>query len=311
MDTQTTQLLNAYWLRPETALWRAIDIGAMSSFEFRSPSLDFGCGDGLFSFIRAGGELAASFDAFQVTDGLNKFFEHHDVYDAFDASLAPVITASPRYQIDTAFDHKPNLLQKAATLGLYRSFAVGDGNAKLPFDDASYSSIFSNIVYWLDEPSVTLKELRRILRRDGELCLMLPDRNLLDYSFYNSLFVKTGNTRWAWLDKIDRGRLSDNIKQVRSAGEWETIFAEAGLAVTHHVRHLSKPIVQIWDIGLRPLFPLLMKMVRSVDRNDLPEIKDEWIKTMGDFVEPLLEIERLQNPEQAAFHCYILRPESR
>jgi hypothetical protein len=58
------QLLNAFWLRPETAMWREVDIRAMASFEFRSPSLDLGCGDGLFSFIRAGGHFGVGFDAF-------------------------------------------------------------------------------------------------------------------------------------------------------------------------------------------------------------------------------------------------------
>lgn len=47
--------LNAYWLRPETALWRTLDVEAMRTFKVTSPSLDLGCGDGTFSFIRAGG----------------------------------------------------------------------------------------------------------------------------------------------------------------------------------------------------------------------------------------------------------------
>lgn len=48
--------LNAYWLRPETALWRTLDVESMKGFEFAAPSLDLGCGDGTFSFIRGGGE---------------------------------------------------------------------------------------------------------------------------------------------------------------------------------------------------------------------------------------------------------------
>ncbi|MGO6903974.1 methyltransferase type 11, partial [Rhizobium ruizarguesonis] len=56
------QLLNVFWLRPETALWRYLDIEAMRDFQFIGRSLDFGCGDGLFSFIRAGGEFDPLFD---------------------------------------------------------------------------------------------------------------------------------------------------------------------------------------------------------------------------------------------------------
>lgn len=43
------QLLNIFWLRPETALWRYLDINTLRDFEFVGHSLDFGCGDGLFS----------------------------------------------------------------------------------------------------------------------------------------------------------------------------------------------------------------------------------------------------------------------
>ncbi|MFB2605609.1 methyltransferase type 11, partial [Rhizobium phaseoli] len=57
MTSVLEQLLSVFWLRPETAIWRYLDIEAMKSFEFEGRSLDFGCGDGLFSFIRAGGRF--------------------------------------------------------------------------------------------------------------------------------------------------------------------------------------------------------------------------------------------------------------
>lgn len=49
------RFLNAYWIRPESALWRALDVRSMKNFQFESPSLDLGCGDGTFSFLRGGG----------------------------------------------------------------------------------------------------------------------------------------------------------------------------------------------------------------------------------------------------------------
>lgn len=49
------QFLNAYWLRPETALWRTLDVKSMRDFRFESPSLDLGCGDGTFAFLALGG----------------------------------------------------------------------------------------------------------------------------------------------------------------------------------------------------------------------------------------------------------------
>lgn len=77
-----TNFLNAYWLRPETALWRTLDVVAMRDFKFASPSLDMGAGDGTFSFLRAGGEFDNRFDVFLDVDNLDSYFDNVDVYDS-------------------------------------------------------------------------------------------------------------------------------------------------------------------------------------------------------------------------------------
>jgi SAM-dependent methyltransferase len=300
------QLLNAFWLRPETALWRAIDIQAMANFQFESPSLDFGSGDGMFSFIRAGGQLSSDFDAFKATAGLDKFFEDVDVFDAFDPKLSPLITKKPDYQIDVAFDHKQNLLSKAATLGLFKELKVGDGNQPLPFGNDSFASIFSNIVYWLDDPKSVLAELARILKPGGKICLMLPNRTLPEFSFFKSLAGET-NPDWAFLSRLDRGRLSDNVKQAKSAEEWQAIFGTAGLSVHEHHAHLSKTVIQMWDVGMRPLFPVLMKMANAIPEDKIDPIKSDWIATFKHFLEPISKMDStLTQGQEPAFHCYIL-----
>jgi len=305
--TTFDELLNAFWLRPETALWRELDIQAMHSFEFRSPSLDLGCGDGIFSFIRAGGGFDLSFDAFRSMSGLDKFFENVDVFDAYDEKQKPGLVRAPGYQIDWAFDHKENLLKKASLLGLHKNMRVGDANQPLPFPDESFNSLFSNIVYWLDEPKAVIAEIARVLRPGGQACLMLPNSTMPEFSFYNQLYVKSNRPEWAFLEKLDRGRFKDNIRQARSAEMWEAMFASAGLQIAMHKTHLSKSVIQIWDIGLRPLFPVLRKMADAVPLERLPEIKQEWIATLKQFLEPLVHLDdRLGQGEEPAFHCYVL-----
>ena len=301
------QLLNVFWLRPETALWREIDIRAMQSFTFNSPSLDMGCGDGIFSFIRAGGGFNPEFDAFQAMSGLDRFFEKVDVFDAFDERVSPAVTQTPRYTIDCGFDHKENLLSKAAQLGLYGELKQGDGNQQLPFLDESFNSIFSNIIYWLNDPQAVLKEIARILKPNGRVCLMLPNHTLPEFSFYNQLYVKTGSEQWAFLDKLDRGRFSDNIRQAKTRLHWEDLFSVAGLRVAEHKAYLSKIVVQTWDIGLRPLFPVLHRITQTIPSSELLDIKSEWIATLSHFLEPLADMDdNLSGNFEPAFHCYIL-----
>jgi SAM-dependent methyltransferase len=309
MTASTTfdELLNVFWLRPETALWREIDIRAMSSFTFRSPSLDLGCGDGVFSFIRAGGRLDERFDAFRSVARLDKFFDNADVFDAFDESVSSVVIRRPSYEIDCGLDHKENLLKKARQLGFYRELKHGDANRPLPFPDHSFNSVFSNIVYWLDDPQEVVAEIARVLRPGGQACLMLPNRTLPEFSFYNQLYVKTGDPDWAFLEKLDRGRFSDNIRQARSKETWEAMFQRAGLRIDRHVTHLSKTIVRVWDIGLRPLFPVLRRMTDAIAPDGLAAIKHEWVSTLRQFLEPMVLLDRrLCGEAEPGFHCYVV-----
>ncbi|MDO8291981.1 MAG: class I SAM-dependent methyltransferase [Gallionella sp.] len=306
-DDNLRALLNVFWLRPETAMWRAIDINAMKSFNFTSPSLDLGCGDGIFSFIRAGGRFSKNFDAFQTVGSLDKFFENVDVFDASDDSPSPNVEQVPSYKIDVGFDHKKNLLSKANKLSLYKELIEGSANQPLPFEDSKFNTIFSNIVYWLDDPKFVFSEIYRVLKPGGKACLMLPNQTFPEFSFYNQLYVKTQNKEWAFLEKLDRGRFEENFRQAKSSKEWENLILESGLSINEHVCHLSKTVIQIWDIGLRPLFPVLLKMAKNMDEKNLIDIKNEWIDILDQFLKPLVKMDgSLHQNEEPAFHCYIL-----
>lgn len=307
MSKYFDQLLNVFWLRPETSLWRSIDIDVMKNFEFSSPSLDLGTGDGIFSFIRAGGQFDIAFDAFQSVSHLDHFFDNVDVFDSFDKPIKPIISRPSDYQIDFGFDHKDNLIKKAKTLDLYKSLILGDANQPLPFNNNFFRSVFSNIIYWLDDPQKIFCEISRILKPGGRCCVMLPNKTFPEFSFYYNFCVKTENHKFDFLEKLDRGRMSENIKHAKSGKEWKHIFERAGLDVVSHKTHLSKTVIQIWDIGLRPLFPLLHKMVRTINEESLVELKREWIKTMKIFLDPIrLMDNELNTGIEAAFHCFIL-----
>lgn len=161
------ELLNIYWLRPETALWRTIDIEVMKEFNIKGNSLDLGCGDGVLSFIRAGGQFDNSFDDYQSIGNLDKFFDNHDVHDTFLENYSPHVTKQADYKFSMALDHKENLLKKANRLDFYKGYIVHDANQTLPFEDNTFDSIFSNIVYWLDNPQKSFNEISRVLKEGG------------------------------------------------------------------------------------------------------------------------------------------------
>ena len=302
------ELLKIYWLRPETVLWRYLDNKAMNNFKFNSPSLDIGGGDGLLSFVRAGGEFDDLFDAFQSMKDMTNYFDGEDVWNHYDDSLKPIITKEPDYKIDYILDHKQALLDKAKTLNLYNNFVQHDANEKLPFKDNEFNTIYSNIVYWLDKPEETFKEIFRILNKDGECCLFLPNSTYPDFSFYNELYLKTGDEDFEFLKFLDRGNLSE-IKSAKSYDEWKVLIENSGLSIKEHKIHLSKTVMQIWHIGLRPIFPLLLEMVNSIDNKDkLKSIKRKWIETFNMMLKPIADMdEKLNQNKEHAFHMFILK----
>ena len=301
------RFMNVYWLRPETALWRSLDCMALQDVKFLNPIVDIGCGDGLFSFIRAGGDLSPEYDMFSQVKELDSFFDNVDIYDHFDSSaIAPVVRRKPAYQIDLGLDHKESLLKKALSLGCYSQVKVCDVNNILPVENASYRTIFSNILYWLENYKLTLKEFHRILMDDGKVILLLPNNTLKEYFLYQKLYVNTGDPKWSWLRLLDRGR-SENIKLCQSYEKWASDFNESGFKVVDHRQYLSKTIIEVWDIGLRPISPLLVEMVNSLSLTDRLRIKGKWIESLIPLVEPLSELNwATDNEFPPAFHMFVL-----
>lgn len=312
------EFLNVYWLRPETAVWRAIDVVVMDDFSFLSPSLDLGCGDGIFSFLRGGGRFDLTFDVYSdVNVSTSTYFKNVDVYDHYNHATNVKLTRNPFYKIDFALDHKNNLLEKAKRFNFYNNYLCHDANTSLPFPDSYFNTIFSNIVYWLDKPKNALLEINRILKSKGKVALMLPDESFINCSLYSKLYMSATNMEkitplpppnndWKWLEKIDRGRMTENIKHLYNAAKWEDMFFEANLKVVKHKKHLSRNFISMWDIGLRPIFPLLYKMQNKLKFEDKLEIKKEWVSLFHEFALPIMEIDLKKEEKDCVFHYYVL-----
>lgn len=300
-------LLSAYWLRAETALTRTLDIYSMKDFQFESPSLDIGCGDGVFSFIRAGGRFQRDFDVFLSVSNLENYFKYEDVYNTFDGTKVIHIEKRPDYQIDYAFDHKQALLDKAACLGLYKHLMLGDANQPLPFPDQSFQSVFSNILYWLDDPGQVLKEIYRVLKPGGHCCIFLPDQTFLETQLFCRFHGKINEEMDCLLALLDKGRFQEQMKTVHPKSEWEKMILGGGFRISACYGHLSETIIKIWDIGLRPIFPVLLQAFRQIGAEERDTLKKKWVDLFHMFAMPLLRTELKSDIlGKPTFYTYLL-----
>ncbi len=74
-----------------------------------------------------------------------------------------------------------------------------------------------------------------------------------------------------------------------------------------HRQYLSKTVIEIWDIGLRPISPFLIEMVNLINLKNRLEIKLKWFDHLIPFIEPFCELDWYTDSEfPAAFHLFVL-----
>lgn len=283
-DDLLRKFLNVYWLRPETALWRALDCKAMEDIEFQSPSLDLSCGDGVFSYVFAGGDFDHSFDVYKGTDNLDKFFEGEDIYDAAPEEYDPAVTAEPERRFAVGTDWKGDLLEKAEQLDLHDELVQHDNNEPLPFDDDRFKTVFSNSAYWIDNLDLHLEEIRRVLHPEGRAVLVLMTEHV--HSFIEHLYDE-----WAdelgqeVIDILERDRMT-NKPSLHDVDGWEKTVEDAGFDVVEKRVGVTWWHAAMWDVGLRPISTHLIRMANALSDEQRRAIKSDWIDTWYQLLEP-------------------------
>ena len=292
--------LNVAWLRPESALWDAIASEIISKEKISSPSLDLGCGNGIFSFITAGGRFLPDYDWYRNANTVG-FWENKDIYDAYARrELGEIVSRRPEYSFDLGLDVKHNLLRQAAELRFYRQLAVADANAPLPFQSASFQTVFSNVLYWLRSADDCLREIHRVLRPSGRAILCLMDQSFPDLALTYQWRVTGSNL----LRLLNRGR-EQSVAWTIGEEELYRLAGKAGFEVVSYARYISPLTLRTWDIGLRPLSPVLINLTRKLSPADRAQFKAEWIETLKPFLSELFTMEE-QERKRGVFHFICL-----
>lgn len=300
------RFLNVYWLRPENAFWMVLRSHSLLPFAFDTPSADISCGDGCFTFLHAGGAFEISFDVFGSVGRLDEVRDKHaDMFDHVSAEYRPAVTQTPAFTVSFGTDWKQALLDKASRLGVYEALKLHDSNSPLPFSDESLATVYCNSAYWVREIDAFLRELRRVTKPGGKLLLQVKLDSIAQYT----LEAFRGVLGDRWLDIIGRGRV-ETWPTLADRATWEQRFAVAGLKIESAVPFITRTHAHIWDIGLRPIAPMLVRMANGLAPQTRTAIKKEWIEL---FVELLLPFTRpdadlFAGPGEPGEILYVLRP---
>jgi len=301
------QLLSIHWLRPETALWRTFDCLLMHNFSFGEKTADLGCGDGTLSYVMAGGSLPG-YDAYAQVAPMKGYREGADIYNITvkDNDILALDSSTLRYTYSFGIDHKEGLISKAKRFkGFYEHTIVHDLNTPLPFDDGGLSAAFSNVLYWLHDLDVVLADWARMLVQAGRLFLFVPNKCFKEKAWL--YYLAPHNEGRRYYNFLDRG-YNSLIKHCYTMREWETLFTRNGFHVVRHEKYLTDPVMEIWNIGTRPIAPLLIDMASNIMPEKKDEMRMEWIDYFASFFTPIIEGEFGANPgdEAHAFHFYVL-----
>lgn len=277
---------------------------ALRKAGFNTLNADICCGDGVFSFLHLGGEFDASFDVFSATGRLSRVTnDHADMFDVAATDYAPPIARPCASAVAIGADLKPNLLAKATALGLYRETVQLDANQPLRLAEGAFDSIYCNSAYWISNIDLFLMELARIVRAGGRIALHVKLDAMRDYTLENQRATLGGK----FLDIIARGRL-ECWPTMGSRSIWETRFAAAGLDVVGELAFATRTHAHIWDIGLRPIAPLLVKMANALHPGTRAAIKNDWVALLLELGEPLcrFDLNLLDSSGEPAEIQYVL-----
>jgi SAM-dependent methyltransferase len=306
-DELLGRYLNIYWLRPENAFWTVLRSLAWQPVTMTPPSIDLSCGDGVFSFVHAGGAFGLSFDVFQRVGNLARVTrDNADMFDqAPDAGYRPDVTSRPAWTIDVGTDLKATALAKAATLGFYERLLQHDNNQPLPFGDDEFQSVYCNSAKWVRNIDLLLREIARITRPGGTIVLHVKLDTVARYTLA-PFRAQLGDRALAILD---RGRLA-TWPSLASRPEWEQRFRAAGLEIIDATPLATRTHAHLWDIGLRPIAPLLVRMANELTPETRLTIKRDWIALFCELLKPMCrpEFDLFVEAHEPAEMQYVLRP---
>ena len=144
----------------------------------------------------------------------------------------------------------------------------------------------------------------RITADDGRVLLQVKLDSVLRYTLERHRDVLGDR----FLEIIGRGR-AETWPSLTDRATWETRFAAAGLTIERAVPFITRTHAHLWDVGLRPIAPLLIELANNVTPETRARIKRRWVDLFCELCTPFCdaEVDLLPGSAEPAEIMYVLR----
>ena len=292
------QYLSVNWLRPETLLWDVpLSLLVDPYLKQKGKKLEVGIGNGINSFVTLGGKFYESFDSYSNLNS-SSFLKSEDIYNTFKQKRQKIIKKYVKERFDLVIDHKQNLLKQAKLLNISKKYIKYDCNNVLELNN-KFDLVYSNILYWLNNPFFNLKNFNNILNPNGILLFILPNENF--YKYCKS--YKSKEKFWKLLNLKRNKHYNFNYKKKDIKYKLNKMNC---YKIINIKSFFSKKSCNIWDVGTRLLSSELIRMTKNLNQREKMKIKINWCKKLYPLIYHLV-LDEIRESNTGAFDLYILK----
>lgn len=163
-----------------------------------------------------------------------------------DGIFASVLFAEP---VDIGVDPNERELSLARESGAYREL-VAHGGDRIPAEDASIGTVFSNsVLEHIPDIEPVLREVHRVLARDGRFYATVPTHRI-EESNLGRVVIERLHMKWLvrrW-NRLFRGIW--HLHNVLTPAEWEALFRRAGFDVEEAIEYQSLRMYRVREAVL-------------------------------------------------------------